>query len=82
LLGFIERDARFQVKKKNHTSTLIFGLGQTINQKPTIEVSPQFLYNLIFVKSSELKYNSAKLTIKVSTKSIYSNSKPFVFNQI
>jgi hypothetical protein len=36
LLGFIEGEAWFHVKI--HTSTLIFGLGQTINLKPIIEV--------------------------------------------
>jgi len=58
------------------------GLGQTINQKPIIEVIAQYLYILIFVISCKLKYNSTKLPIKVSTKSIYKYYKPFVYIQI
>jgi len=80
LLGFIEGEAWFHVKTQ--TSILTFGLGQTINQKPIIEAIGQFLNNLTFENSSELKYDYTKLPIKVYTKSIYKNSKPFVYIQL
>ncbi len=75
LLGFIEGEAWFHVKTK--TFTLIFGIGQTINQKPVIEAIVKFLNNLIPENLSELKFNSN--IINVHEKGKYKNSKPFIY---
>lgn len=94
LLGFIEGEAWFHVKAQ--TSILVFGIGQTINQKPIIEAIAQFMNNLKDENSSaspvvaaarpsqDIKQNSTAklLPCKVTTKSIYKSSKPFVYIQL
>jgi hypothetical protein len=44
ILGFIEGEAWFHIKK--HNFVLVFGLGQTITKKATIKAIAQFLNNL------------------------------------
>jgi len=75
LLGFIEGEAWFYVKKVKFT--LIFGIGQTITQKAVIESIAQFLNNLIPENLPELK--NRPNFIHVDTKDLYKNSKPFVY---
>jgi LAGLIDADG endonuclease len=75
LLGFIEGEAWFHVRKQ--TFVLTFGLGQTTIQKAVIEAIALFLNNLIPKNLSELtkKSNFIHIDQKEATK----NTKPFVY---
>lgn len=75
LLGFIEGEAWFHVRKQ--TFTLTFGLGQTFYQKPVIEAIAKYLSCLI--PDTMTKLNNSSDFIHINTKEVYKNSKPFIY---
>lgn len=51
----------------------MFGLGQTINQKATIEAVAQYLSDLILANLNKANF------IRISEKDVYKKTKPFIY---
>lgn len=76
LLGFIEGEGWFHVKKqKSNYFSLIFGIGQTINQTPVIEAILKYLNNI----ATEKNLIHDIIRVKEYRDLRNKNSKPFVY---
>jgi hypothetical protein len=68
LLGFVEGDGSFCVRTRG--STLIFGIGQTISERPVMEAIKRFLLSLPGDYTTRPNSN----VVAISTKSPSNNS--------